>query len=115
MDTKQRFFKIIHGYYYKIVKNELPAALLNELSEAITKYYYEQYSRFGNEKPKSTKRYSSFQTKDLDHPYTFEIIIKFFKEKVGNKYPQYVMQLLPMTKDELKKFEKNREDFYNIF
>ena len=65
--------------------------------------------------PKSIKRYSTFQLKDLDHPQTFEMVINFFKEKLGSDYQKYSRLLLNMTETELKSFEKSRQDFYNMF
>ena len=116
MDSEKDFLKIIIGYYSE--RNSIkviPKKLFDDLCKQIARYYHEQYKRFAKEHPKAQKRYSSFMTKDLEHPYTFEIIIRYFKNKVGDNYSGYSMALLNMTFDELKKFEKGREDFYNMF
>lgn len=115
MDAKQDFFNGIHGYYLNISAGKVPLELVNEVSKVITEYYYEQYSRFGKQYPKSAKRYSSFLLKDLDHPTTFEMVIKFFKTKSGESYRVFSQQLLNMSEEELAKFEKNREDFYKMW
>jgi len=38
-----------------------------------------------------------------------------FKDRLGANYAEFSGLLLCMTDDELKAFEKNREDFYKIF
>ncbi len=70
MDSRQQFFDVINDYYSNIVDDKLPPDLLIELCNKITDYYYNQYTRFGKQYPKSIKRYSTFQLKDLDHPDT---------------------------------------------
>jgi hypothetical protein len=115
MDSKENFYQVILAYYDKIAKGLVPEELLSGLAKSIADFYYDQYYRFKNQYPKSIKRYSSFQTKDLDHPTTFELVIKYFKERLGANYAEFSGLLLCMTDDELKAFEKNREDFYKIF
>ena len=97
------------------MEGKIPVELLKEVCNSIADYYYAQYERFTIQYPKSIKRYSTFKVKDLEHPTSYEIIIKFFKQKFGSKYTDYTKILLGMNDDELKLFEKNREDFYNMF
>ena len=113
MDSKEVFFDTIYKHYEDICIDKIETKLLIELSHRITNYYYEQYNRFGKQYPKSIKRYSEFQLKDLNHPTTFELIINFFKEKFGDKYSESSMILLNMTDSRLKDFEMNRELFNN--
>ncbi len=115
MDSRQQFFATIYNYYISITGNQIPEELLNGLCHTVTEFYYEQYSRFGKKYPKSIKRYSSFQLNDLNHPYTKELVIKYLKEKTHGNYADYAVIALEMTIDELKKFEKNREDFWRMF
>lgn len=114
MDSKNEFFKIIWSYYNEIANGKIEAELIIGLSNFITDFYYDQYNRFRIQYPKSVKRYSTFQIKDLDHPITFEMIIIFFKNKLGNSYAEYSKILLKKSDIELKVFEKNREDFHNM-
>ena len=113
MDSKLSFFDTINRYYTALSFEKIPPNLLTELSNIITDYYYEQYLRFGKQYPKSIKRYSTFQLKDLEHPETFELIINFFKAKVGVKYPEYATILLQMDLDKLKYFEQQRQLYHN--
>jgi hypothetical protein len=91
----------------------IPSALLKSLTERITEHYFELYSRFRVQYPKSAKRYSTFKIDDLDHPEVEEIVINYFKEKVGSGYADYANLVLGFSLDDLKKFEKNRELYHN--
>ena len=113
--NKQDFFNTIHNYYVNISDSQVPLEFVKELSVVDTDYYYEQYSRFRRQYPKSAKRYSSFQLKDLDHPATFEMVIKYFKNKRSDSYREFSRKLLNMSEEDLIKFEKYLEDFYKIW
>ncbi len=115
MDTKADFFKTIWTHYNEISQAIVPTELLDKLSDQITDHFYEQYTRFGNQYPKSKKRYSTFLIKDLEHPTTYEIVINFFKEAFGSNYSVYSKVILKMSDLELITFEKNREEFYKMF
>ena len=114
MDSKQDFFEIIYNHYAKIVGDKISAQILHDLSECVAEYYYKQYGKFKNQYPKSAKRYSSFQIKDLDHPQTFELIINLLKEKMGSDYSKYTTLLLNISATELSQFEKTRKDYHNM-
>lgn len=98
-----------------MTKGQVSELQLDLVSKAIVDYYYEQYQRFGRQYPKSIKRYSTFQLTDLDHPTTFEIIIKTLKEKIGTGYGELTLPFLKMTLDELRQFERSREEFRKMF
>ncbi len=115
MDPREAFFKIIHSYYLNLAADEIPIELINEVSDIVTDFYYEQYNRFNRQYPKSAKRYSVFQLKDLEHPTAFEMIIKYFKKKDSDRYKDYSTILLRMTLEELIAFEKNREEFHKMW
>ena len=77
MDSRDKFLKAIRDEYFRVTKGEVTEYMVDLISNAVTDYYYDQYQRFGQQYPKSIKRYSTFQLKDLDHPTTFEIVIKY--------------------------------------
>lgn len=115
MDSKDQFLITIKDEYLRLTKGQVSEDQVDRVSNAITDYYYEQYQRFRLQYPKSVKRYSTFQLKDLDHPTTFEIIIKTLKENIGVGYEEFTLPFLKMTLEELRRFEKNREEFYKMF
>ena len=115
MDSKDQFLITIKDEYLRLTKGQVSEDQVDRVSNAITDYYYEQYQRFRLQYPKSVKRYSTFQLKDLGHPTTFEIIIKTLKENIGVGYEEFTLPFLKMTLEQLRQFEKNREEFYKIF
>lgn len=113
MQTKQDFYDIIYRYYAARVGDKISSTFLNGLTERITEHYYEQYSRFRVQYPKSIKRYSTFKIDDLEHPEVTEIVINYFKERVGDNYPEKTMIVLSLTLPELRRFEDYREAYHN--
>ncbi len=114
MDTRVNFKQVIFNHYKNISADVIPVALLNSLSDKITDYYYDQYTRFRKQYPKSIKRYSSFQLKDIDHPQTNKIVVDFFKSELKTKYRDYSKLLLNMTDTELDNFEQWWYDFERL-
>jgi hypothetical protein len=115
MQSRQNFHNIIFEHYSAATKKKVADALLHQLADAVSSYHYEQYLQFRKQYPKSIKRYSTFQLKDLDHPQTFDVVINLLKNKFGPDYKEYACLILNMTESELIAFEKNRENFYNMF
>jgi hypothetical protein len=115
MDSRDKFLTTIRDEYLRVTRGKVTEDKVDLVSNVVTDYYYDQYQRFRQQYPKSIKRYSTFQLKDLDHPTTFEIVIKVLKEKVGVDYEKIAIQFLIMTLDELKQFEKSRQEFYKMF
>jgi hypothetical protein len=114
-DSKDQFYLVIRDYYKDITGDNIPDLLLGQVCRQLSDHFYDQYARFRKQHPKSVKRYSSFHLKDLDHPFTFELIVKFLKDKLGCDYKEFACLLLKMTEIELVDFERNRQDFYNMF
>lgn len=113
MQSQQEFFKIIYQFYSNRVGEQMPELLLKELSEVIANHYYHQYSRFRIDYPKSVKRYSTFKIEDLDHPEVTEIVIKFFKNKIGDDYQKMTLIFQNLTLDDLKWHKEYRENYNN--
>lgn len=111
MEPQEKFKQVIFDYYKNIVGIQVPFTLVDALSEKIADYYYEQYSRFRRQYPKSIKRYSTFQLKDLDHPSTKKIVVDYFKNTHKTDYKNYSKLLLKMTETELENLEQWWRDF----
>lgn len=114
MDTRDNFKQVIFNHYKNISADEVPITLLNSLCDKITDYYYDQYTRFRKQYPKSIKRYSTFQLKDIDHPQTNKIVVDFFKSELKTQYRFYSKLLLSMTDKELDNFEQWWYDFERL-
>lgn len=113
MDTKEEFHKVIYDYYVDIAANRILPEYLTELSDLVTEYYYKQYQRFGIQYPKSVKRYSTFKIADLKHPFTYEKVINFFKQKTPAGYAELSKILLQKNDLELQEFEKMMNHYHN--
>ena len=115
MDSFNQFKESIYEHYNKVVTDEYPEQLLIGVAAKLAAEFHEQDSRFKKQYPKSAKRYSTFQVKDLDHPQTFESIIEYLKINAKVEYKKYAGEFLNMNESEVINFEKSREDFYNMF
>jgi hypothetical protein len=114
MDSRESFKQTIFTHYKNISTDQIPFTLLDSLCDKITNFYYNQYTRFRIQYPKSIKRYSTFQLKDIDHPQTQKIVIDFFKNELKSKYRDYSKLLLGMTDKELDDLEKWWYDFERL-
>lgn len=113
MQTKQDYYDTIYRYYSDQVGEKISTTFLNGLTERITQNYYEQYSRFRIQYPKSVKRYSTFKINGLDNPQVKEIMINYFKEMISDNYPEKTMVVLSLSLPELRRFEEYREAYHN--
>ena len=109
MQSKQEFFLTIYRFYFNRVGEQIPELFLKELSEEISDHYYEQYSRFRIDYPKSVKRYSIFKIEDLDHPEVTDMVIKFFKNKSGDDYQRMTLIFQNIFLNDLKWHEEYQE------
>ena len=114
MDSLDNFKQAIFSHYKNISPGEIPLTFLDSVCDKITDYYYDQYTRFRKQYPKSIKRYSTFQLKDIDHPQTKKIIVDYFKSELKTKYRDYSKLLLSMTDTELDNFEQWWYDFERL-
>ena len=107
MDTRDEFYKKIYDYYVEIATDKIPGEYITGLSDMVTNYYYEQYKRFGKQYPKSIKRYSTLKIDDLDHPSIYEMVINYFKEKLGSNYADFTKILLKKNDLDLQRIEQD--------
>jgi hypothetical protein len=98
MDSREKFKQVILDYYKNIAETQVPFALIDSLSDKVTEYYYEQYSRFRKQYPKSIKRYSTFQLKNT----------------LKTDYKNYSKLLLNLTETELENLEQWWRDFERL-
>lgn len=114
MDSRDNFKQAIFSHYKNISTDQIPFPILDSLCDKITDYYHDQYTRFREQYPKSIKRYSTFQLKDIDHPQTKKIVVDFFKNELKERYRDYSKLLLVMTDKELDNFEQWWYDFERL-
>lgn len=55
MDSRDNFKQTIFDHYKKVSIDQIPMTLLNSLCDKVADYYYDQYTRFREQYPKSKK------------------------------------------------------------
>ncbi len=117
MDSIEIFHKNIREYYYCIMGSNYSNSIIDALSDRITNYVYNLYSKFYKEKPKSRKRYATLKISDLDHPLIHDEIILFAKKTYQNykEYVDFCSKVLEMSNDQFIQYEKKRRQFYDMF
>ncbi|WP_300007413.1 hypothetical protein [uncultured Dokdonia sp.] len=109
MESKIVFFEKIKGYYSKSVNGGVPDTIIYEIAEIIANYQYDSYRNFWKKYPKSRKRYSIFDTKDLNSPYVYWKIMDHLKIKYPDMYERYACAILNSNKEALIELEKRRD------
>jgi hypothetical protein len=114
LESRKVFFSKIENYYKDLSNGEIPINLLEKMIVNVTYDKYQFYKECWRKYPKSKKRYSSFQIKDLEHPYIYFYIINFFEDKKVsyNLSKKYCKILFKMNEIEFKRIEKDKE-FYD--
>ncbi|MCD2259121.1 hypothetical protein [Psychroserpens luteolus] len=115
LKPKEDFYSKIENYYLDKALGKIPKDLLNDLFSLITRDQYNSYGIKWHDYPKSRKRYSEFKISDLEHPYTQNDIIVFFKKRDKVNYKLYSSLLLNMSEQEIVEFEIRREEFESYF
>jgi len=115
LKSKKDFYTKIEKYYLDRINGEIPKELLDDLFTLITRNQYNSYGIKWKDYPKSRKRYSELKLSDLEHPYTQNDIIIFFKERDKTNYKLYSSLLLKMTEQEIIEFEIRRKEFESYF
>ena len=109
------FFNKISDYYESNSKGRIDSNLLDGLISEVAQDQCNQYRRFWYKYSKSRKRYSEYKIKDIEHPNVHDIVINYFKSKEPYNYVKNCCILLQMNSVEFFKYEKSRQDFYDMF
>jgi hypothetical protein len=113
MDSKLIFQNNIKTYYSEKNNGNYSEKLIDDLSNDLAEYFFNQYSNFRHEYPKAIKRYSSLKLKDLENPFTHDRIISFVKKRKIEDYIGFCSMLFEMNKEDFLKYEKSRDSFNN--
>lgn len=108
-------FEILKSQFLKTASSKIKIEELNEVCLKIVLYWYGLHNswKYSNEKEKD--RDLSFQLKEIQHPYTMDILIPYFKNKNPNDYAEKCASLLDISTDKLLKDESDRAFFYASF
>ncbi|HRG32887.1 MAG: hypothetical protein JNK69_09935 [Saprospiraceae bacterium] len=113
--TVTQNFKIVHDHFSKSAKDKIDADDFNEVCLRIVLYYFYLHNSWRTTNSKFEKIDLTFQTKYYSHPNTYDILIQFFKNRNPNEYIEKCSTILDVTIEYLKKYEYDRDYFYNLF
>ncbi|WP_299682736.1 hypothetical protein [uncultured Dokdonia sp.] len=105
LESKIVSFEKIKNYYSTNVNGGIPDAIILEIAEIIANYQYDSYRNLWKEYPKSRKRYSIFDTKDLKNPFVYWKIMDYLKVAYTESYQEYACVILGVNKEILQKQE----------
>ncbi len=109
-------FTIVNDFYRSIVKNSglnIEFEEISQISFSIVLHYLYMYNLWRNTYKKQANRKLSFDTKDLSHPSTHDIIFKYFSTKYPADWAAKSAVLIGMSDRELLDYYEGRKQFYN--
>lgn len=115
METVRINFETVQEKYKKSATDKIDMDELNEVCLKIVLHYFYLYNTWKETNEKEKDRDLAFLPKDFSHPYTFDIVIQYFKNKYPTDYAGKCAAMLDMQVDKLLKYEYDRADFYNAF
>lgn len=115
IESQQDFFEKIYTYYFDLCGCKVEPKYIEIVSKKLSDSFFDQYATFRKSYPKSYKRYSSFDLKDLDNPLTHDLIVKILKEMRLDDYQKIGACFLNKSLDEFSSYEANRKRFKNMF
>ena len=110
-------FQIVKTYYNAEpgVSVSIDKRDLSIVSLKIVLDYLYMYNMWRNIYDHHKGRNLKFLIEDFEMPTTKDKIIWYFKNKYPDDYPAKCELMLGMSADEFKKYEKRRQEFYNMW
>lgn len=111
----QSNFEIVKEHFIKLSEDKIDADDLHEICLKIVIYYFYLYNSWRSSNLNKKSIDLNFQKKDFDHPYTYDIIIQYFKNKYPENYEHKSSVMLDIPVEKLLKYEYDRAEFYKAF
>lgn len=108
-------FEMVREMYAIASSNAISDEDLNEVSLRVVIYYFYLYNSWKGIYEKEKNRDLTFLEKDFTHPYTYDRVIQFFRNKYPADYADKCAALLAMASDEVLKYESDTHAFYTSF
>lgn len=108
-------FVTVKEFYKKRANETIKMEDLNSVCLKIVFRFFYMHNMWRSEGKRLKNKNLEFLNEDLEHPYSFDDIITVLKEKYPRHYSNKCELLMNMTTDEFKKYEKNRQDFFNMW
>lgn len=112
---KHNFYIVINHYKCMIEKQqkEFDNNDIHFVSISIVLYYLYTYNSWRTMYKREQNKDLRFYEKDFSNPSTHDILFLYFKKRYSKDWEDKCAVLVGMKLDELKKYYKTREDFYN--
>ncbi|MBT1706198.1 hypothetical protein [Chryseosolibacter indicus] len=114
-DVVKRNFLVVKEFYQKRAGGTIKIEDLNRACLKIVFRFFYMHNMWRSEGKRLKNKKLEFLKEDLEHPYSFDDIIEVFKGKYPQDYSDKCEVLMNMTTDNFKKYEKNRQDFFNMW
>ena len=109
--------EMVKAYYQAQpgVVNFIDERDLSSISLKIVLHYLYMYNSWRTVYWEHEDRDLSFLAKDFESPSTGDLIISYFKNKYPDNYSAKCKLMLAMSADEFEVYEKDREEFHNMW
>lgn len=109
-------FDIVNNFYKKRVSQESEEKFdlieINRISLTVVLHYLYLHNSWKNNYKNKADQNLMFNVQDLSNPSTSDMIIFFYKKNHPRDWEERCSMLLGMKQDDLKKYYKERENFY---
>ncbi|MGB4959138.1 MAG: hypothetical protein WBO36_06645 [Saprospiraceae bacterium] len=114
-DTITSNFYVVKEHYSQTALLTISMTELNEVSLKIVLYYFQLYNSWRSIYEKYKDKDLTFLNKDYTHPYTYDLIINYFRLKYPEDYIKIAAAMINKSPSEVLKYKTDRDDFYNSF
>ncbi len=117
-ETKEAIEKnyiIVNNHFTEKAVGKIDSIDVEIVSLKIVFYYLHMYNKWRTMYIKEKNRDLTFIDKDITHPATHDIIIRYFKTKYPDGYSKICEVLLEMSPDKFRDYEKERQAFYAMW
>jgi hypothetical protein len=111
----EKNYTIVNHYFAKRALGKIDSAEIELVSLKIVFGYLRMYNKWRIMDIKEKNRDLTFIDKDFNNQKTFDIIVRYFKNKYPNGYSKICEILLDMSPDKFRDYEKERLAFINMW
>lgn len=106
---------LVKEHYHNKTTDKLAQTDIEKVSLKVVLRYFYMYQLWRTMYKREKNRDLTFIKKDFEHPYTLDTIISYFKSAYPKQYADKCEIMLNMSSDKFKKYEKERQEFYDMW
>ena len=111
----RRNFETVRTFYQERADETVSFSDLNLICLKIVFRFFYMHNMWRNEGKRLKNKALEFLAADLTHPYSYDEVIDVLRKKHPSDYSTKCGRLLKMTPDEFKKYEKDRQAFFDMW